>query len=78
MGLTVLLRRHPAVHPHSSPHDWLGPHELAPTMLGAADPGWYEDPATADGVLRYWDGEAWTEHLWRPRPRPRRSRPGQP
>jgi hypothetical protein len=27
------------------------------------DPGWYPDPRGED-VLRYWDCEAWTEHVW--------------
>jgi uncharacterized protein DUF2510 len=31
-----------------------------------ADPGWYPDPRS-DSAQRYWDGEAWTEHLWRGR-----------
>ncbi|MCC2593480.1 DUF2510 domain-containing protein [Tessaracoccus sp. OS52] len=25
-------------------------------------PGWYPDPASNDGGLRYWDGTAWTSH----------------
>ncbi len=24
--------------------------------------GWYAEPNNSDGVLRYWDGSAWTEH----------------
>jgi heat shock protein HtpX len=30
------------------------------------DPGWYDDPSGAPGVVRWWDGRAWTPHL-RPR-----------
>jgi hypothetical protein len=34
-------------------------------------PGWYVDPGDS-GARRYWDGESWTEHLWRDRERPQR------
>jgi hypothetical protein len=39
------------------------------------EPGWYPDPAQ-DGLRRYWDGQAWTEHVWRGRAReqPRNAR----
>jgi hypothetical protein len=36
---------------------------------GAAPPeGWYTDPLDAT-EQRWWDGEAWTDHTWRPRRR---------
>jgi hypothetical protein len=28
---------------------------------GQASAGWYPDPAGETGLLRYWDGQAWTE-----------------
>ena len=31
-------------------------------------PGWYPDPRGAE-QQRYWDGTAWTTHLWSPRDR---------
>jgi uncharacterized protein DUF2510 len=34
-----------------------------PDALG---PGWHPDPL-GTGDLRFWDGDAWTEHVWRPR-----------
>jgi uncharacterized protein DUF2510 len=37
-------------------------------------PGWHPDPLGGSD-LRFWDGEAWTEHVWHPRERePRRMR----
>jgi hypothetical protein len=33
---------------------------------GAPPPGWYADPQGGD-AMRFWDGAAWTEHVWRPR-----------
>jgi Protein of unknown function (DUF2510) len=33
---------------------------------GAPPPGWYADPAGGD-AMRFWDGAAWTEHVWRRR-----------
>lgn len=35
---------------------------------GGSTAGWYADPSDA-GLLRWWDGTAWTEHL-SPRPMP--------
>lgn len=35
----------------------------------SGEPGWYAGP---DGTRRYWDGAAWTSHVWRER---RRGRP---
>ena len=29
-------------------------------------PGWYADPA-GEPRQRYWDGSAWSDHVWRPR-----------
>jgi hypothetical protein len=37
----------------------------APRLRG---PGWYEDPL-GEQPWRYWDGYAWTEHVWSRRPR---------
>jgi Protein of unknown function (DUF2510) len=34
----------------------------------AAGPGWYPDPLD-DTEQRFWDGDAWTGHTWRPRRR---------
>ncbi len=36
-------------------------------MGEAARPGWYQDPEGEEGILRWWDGEGWTEHR-QPRP----------
>jgi hypothetical protein len=33
---------------------------------GAPPPGWYADPQGGD-AMRFWDGAAWTEHVWRRR-----------
>jgi uncharacterized protein DUF2510 len=47
------------------------PWPLAPPQ-GDRAPGWYADPRDS-GARRYWDGESWTEHLWRDRERPGRA-----
>jgi hypothetical protein len=39
-----------------------------PSLDGAAPEGWYTDPLD-DSEQRWWDGEAWTGHVWRPRHR---------
>lgn len=31
--------------------------------MTAPPSGWYPDPVGAEGVLRFWDGTAWTEHV---------------
>jgi Protein of unknown function (DUF2510) len=33
---------------------------------GTPPPGWYADPGGGD-AMRFWDGAAWTEHVWRRR-----------
>jgi hypothetical protein len=30
-------------------------------------PGWYPDPSS--GVQRWWDGNQWTEHFQKPKPK---------
>lgn len=44
-------------------------HPPPPPPPDSGEPGWYKDH---DGVRRYWDGERWTEIVWRER----RSRSG--
>jgi hypothetical protein len=35
-----------------------------PEAPGSPSPGWYPDPnAGGANVMRYWDGEAWTDHV---------------
>ncbi|WP_037499938.1 DUF2510 domain-containing protein [Solirubrobacter soli] len=41
-----------------------------PAPPAGREPGWYPDPAL-DGERRYWDGESWSEHVWRGRARER-------
>ena len=38
--------------------------EPAPAAEPAAPAGWYADPS-GRFELRYWDGNTWTEHVWR-------------
>jgi hypothetical protein len=38
----------------------------APPPPPAEAPGWYADPA-GEGGQRYWDGSAWSDHVWRRR-----------
>jgi hypothetical protein len=40
-------------------------HPPPPPPPAGGEPGWYKDQA---GVRRYWDGERWTEIVWRERP----------
>lgn len=39
-------------------------HPPPPPPPEGGEPGWYPD---AEGVRRYWDGERWTEIVWRDR-----------
>lgn len=39
-------------------------HPPPPPPPDSGEPGWYRDQA---GVRRYWDGERWTEIVWRER-----------
>jgi Protein of unknown function (DUF2510) len=39
-----------------------------PSLDGAVPEGWYTDPLD-DSEQRWWDGAAWTGHVWRPRQR---------
>jgi hypothetical protein len=50
------------------------PGRWPPPAQGDLAPGWYADPRDS-GARRYWDGESWTQHLWRDRqgPGPRAS-----
>jgi hypothetical protein len=38
--------------------------EPDPPPPDGGEPGWYAVP---DGTRRYWNGEAWTTHVWRER-----------
>jgi hypothetical protein len=42
------------------------PGRWPPPAQGDLAPGWYADPRDS-GARRYWDGESWTQHLWRDR-----------
>lgn len=40
--------------------------DRAPEAAGAnAPPGWYADPSGIPGALRYWDGSAWSDSVYR-------------
>jgi hypothetical protein len=61
--------RRPEPEPAPPPPDPPAP-EPEPELPPPADrtPGWHPDPAGGPD-RRYWDGEAWTAHRWRPRRR---------
>jgi hypothetical protein len=72
IGLPLAWRRPPKRA--AMPTPTIGRHvaevpPLAPPPPGGdLAPGWYPDPRHS-GARRYWDGEHWTEHLWRDRER---------
>jgi hypothetical protein len=67
----------PAAPGEDAPEEAPAPQEIAepepPPPGPDAPPGWYPDPDGA-GSQRYWDGSAWSGHVWRARPAPVRRR----
>ena len=53
--------RHRRAEPEPEPEPEPDPDPPPPD---GGEPGWYSVP---DGTRRYWNGEAWTTHVWRER-----------
>jgi hypothetical protein len=65
----VALRSPAQPEPEAAPRDTAEtprPEPEEPPPTAGEEPGWYPDPAR-DGQRRYWDGQAWTDHVWRGR-----------
>jgi hypothetical protein len=57
--------------PEPPPEPEPPPPDPEPDPPEGGEPGWYDVP---EGTRRYWNGEAWTTHVWRERRTKRRAK----
>lgn len=53
----------PAPEPHNAPAEPVSPVQPAAGVASNPPADWYPDPDGGANMLRYWDGEAWTDHF---------------
>ncbi|MDA8207530.1 MAG: superinfection immunity protein [Actinomycetota bacterium] len=62
LELPVAMKQRSAKPANTSQAPMAFPSSQAPAAASGPEPGWYKDP-DGSGQQRYWNGNAWTEHI---------------